>query len=347
MLAIHNYHDAHKSLPAGAGGMGAWVPTIGVTAYTLPYNEQGAMYETMVAYGQSAGARAQIQPLPTGQDLPQASGQDATGADDIILRAALRQVGPISAYLCPSDGNARQMSTVNTFGDSFGGAEPWLYSPRSCMMPSHGDAINDNGINPWTTGVWRAHGSAGRGAFMPYSWKSLGACVDGTSNTLGAGETCTSGMTGDIGTGNELKGGVASSQPGLSACLAQSPDRRTLLNPRSGIWRGRILLLGTPDNRMSTVLPPNSPSCHLGAVPDGMPPNFAFGVFPPSSNHTGGVNCGVLDGSVHFISDTINYLSGGVSSLDAPGLNITSGQSPFGVWGALGSLNGGESVSLP
>jgi hypothetical protein len=57
----------------------------------------------------------------------------------------------------------------------------------------------------------------------------------------------------------------------------------------------------------------------------------------------------MADGSVTFISDTIDC--GNLSSPDwqwivrnklIPGYG---GRSPYGVWGAMGSINGGESVS--
>ena len=73
-------------------------------------------------------------------------------------------------------------------------------------------------------------------------------------------------------------------------------------------------------------------------------PNFRYGIFTPTSNHTGGVNCAFLDGSVHFVSDTINAMNTGMSYAD---FSLTpTGTSLYGVWGALGTPNGGESKSL-
>ena len=49
----------------------------------------------------------------------------------------------------------------------------------------------------------------------------------------------------------------------------------------------------------------------------------------------GGVNALFADGSVHFISETIDAGNQG-----AP--EVTGGASPYGVCGALGTINGGE-----
>ena len=53
----------------------------------------------------------------------------------------------------------------------------------------------------------------------------------------------------------------------------------------------------------------------------------------------------MIDGAVRFISDTINC---GTVTSACPGRGTTPiiGESPYGVWGALGSRDGGESVSL-
>jgi prepilin-type processing-associated H-X9-DG protein len=68
----------------------------------------------------------------------------------------------------------------------------------------------------------------------------------------------------------------------------------------------------------------------------------------PSSNHTGGVNALFGDGSVHFISETINALTDGQSdSTVILKHTAENGISHWGVWGALGSAIGSESVSLP
>ena len=96
------------------------------------------------------------------------------------------------------------------------------------------------------------------------------------------------------------------------------------------------------ETAFQTVLPPNGASCvgRGGATER----NYMVSA---SSNHTGGVNTALADGSVHFVSDTINV--GTVDAfLDGAGnpTIMATGPSPFGVWGAMGSRNGGESTSI-
>jgi prepilin-type processing-associated H-X9-DG protein len=63
-----------------------------------------------------------------------------------------------------------------------------------------------------------------------------------------------------------------------------------------------------------------------------------------TSFHSGGVNVCLGDGSVRFVSETID--AGDLGTTSAPTHPVDSGESPFGVWGAYGSVNGGESKSL-
>ncbi|QDT15469.1 H-X9-DG-CTERM domain-containing protein [Alienimonas californiensis] len=60
------------------------------------------------------------------------------------------------------------------------------------------------------------------------------------------------------------------------------------------------------------------------------------------SYHTGGAQFVMADGSVTFLSETIDTGSGAGKGLTSP--PKTSGKSPYGTWGALGTRDGGETV---
>jgi prepilin-type processing-associated H-X9-DG protein len=88
----------------------------------------------------------------------------------------------------------------------------------------------------------------------------------------------------------------------------------------------------------NAIMPPNSPSCTIGTVE-----NNEGGLYAASSNHSTGVNCGYVDGSVHFITNNVN-----TNGLPA-GLQGKRPQGPsnYGVWGALGTPSGGETNTTP
>ena len=111
----------------------------------------------------------------------------------------------------------------------------------------------------------------------------------------------------------------------------------------TGTWAGQIEESRWNDGRSPysgyfAAAPPNSVSC----TGDGSSGNIHDGSFAlpgASSLHPGGVLTVLGDGSVRFVADTVDSGNQGAS------FNYTSGQSPYGVWGAMGSRNGGEPIS--
>ncbi len=77
----------------------------------------------------------------------------------------------------------------------------------------------------------------------------------------------------------------------------------------------------------------NTPRCAPGKG------EWNWGVFPPQGYHPGGVNGCMTDGSTRFFADNID-----TGNLAAP--EVTGGISPYGVWGAIDSKDGSESITL-
>jgi len=106
---------------------------------------------------------------------------------------------------------------------------------------------------------------------------------------------------------------------------------------RGGRWND-----GAPGLTLTnTILPPNAPSCSTGD-------ETSDGIFSAGSYHTAGINVAIADGSVMFISDSIDCgdLTATPPSFRQPRSSSKRTESPFGVWGALGTRAGQETRSL-
>lgn len=220
----------------------------------------------------------------------------------------------ITALLCPSDGEAQQHQPD--------------WNGRNSYVFNVGDTV------PWA----ESKGSEIRGPFSFEETYPFAMISDGLSNTLAMSERCVG--TGD---GSSLKGGLVIHYPAVTnnpdtanpiECLAQvgSNGRYVSGSDTRGDWTGRRWADGaTAFSMFNTILGPNGPTCWEGTW-DGN-----RGIAPPTSYHPGGANALRCDGSVSFISETIDT---GDLSQPCP----RSGPSPYGVWGAMGSRNGGEAA---
>jgi prepilin-type processing-associated H-X9-DG protein len=172
--------------------------------------------------------------------------------------------------------------------------------------------------------------------------RDFGFCTDGLSNTIVISESV---CADELGT-RKIKGGIAQTtamdlegwiwDPNICKNLGSNGELTGTVS--TSHWRCSRMLDGrVVYTHFNTILPPNAPSCIYNDE------ETAHGFYTATSNHSGGVNTGHLDGSVSFVSDNVD--TGGLPSNVQQG-RFLQGPSRFGVWGAMGTPNGGESASL-
>ncbi|MBA4190375.1 MAG: prepilin-type cleavage/methylation domain-containing protein [Planctomycetaceae bacterium] len=203
-------------------------------------------------------------------------------------------------------------------GLAYNGSDSTWPGRRNYVL-SFGDKINRNHDLPNT-----------RGIFGYKSKTRFTDITDGTSNTILMSEQ------GSGADATDYRGLAANNQSGMntnpSSCLSTVTNGKYTVSvqssrPMTALWHsGLASHIG-----FNTVLPPNSPNCINENWGDG------WGLMSATSYHAGGVNAVLADGSVRFIPNGINT---GSSSASEP----TSGASPYGVWGALGTMAGGEVI---
>ncbi|MDR1270770.1 MAG: DUF1559 domain-containing protein [Planctomycetaceae bacterium] len=315
-LAVHTYADIHKTFPAA---LGHHYGTVNIVASEfgrwsgfialLPGIEQTALYDRIMSENVYMEAG-----IAGPRILTVAQG----GKDN--PRAAQPDV-----FICPSNGVSNKPEAATGY---------------TCYRFNVGD-------NPYDSFV-DAHN---RGPFGYQAWRSLSAIHDGLSNTLSFSEKAVDEYDGkskdvkkQIATYNNLAtGGFSGGYLSDRTICVGSAVRGEYQYGVGGMASGFTLLVGWTwfgyDGRhinFVTTLPPNSPSCFMMVSP------WSY-MISATSFHPGGVNVSLLDGSGKFVSETID--SG--TAIKFPTPSAANGESPFGVWGAMGSRDGGESKTLP
>lgn len=180
-----------------------------------------------------------------------------------------------------------------------------------------------------------------RGAFAPGLTSSFKEITDGTSNSIALAEMGTIRQ-------RDVPGQYAIDLPPnvlADPAIALRMISRDQLTYRSEValhkyGRGYNWADGAAGpGLVNTILPPNGPSCAVGGS------GAVDGIYSAGSYHPGGALVAFCDASVRFISPKIDCGNASAAPPTADGYAGQTLASPFGVWGALGTINGGEIVT--
>jgi prepilin-type processing-associated H-X9-DG protein len=328
VIALQNHHDVNNNIPAATNSItaGSYTSTPGepwsATWLLLPFMEQQVKYDGMMS-ALSAGSTPH------------------TWSD-----SASYMVGTVAALCCPS--NEYATSRRQTYGSDSNANQT-----RTSYHPSWGDWVRAQ----MNCGLANAAKYGHRGLFTDCLKHDFAMVTDGLSNTVAVSEAVNaenfpqnngarfvkgysvllSDMQSTYSDGSWPSSGGRSPQTACGISVVTEPGNNKVYKLSLSIHStGRGLRMADGALCYSgfvTVMPPNSPSCL--ATSD----SNAWGIESATSNHKGGVNVGFVDGSCRFVTETVDC--GNLNSFQR-----LSGQSPYGIWGALGTCDEGEPLGL-
>ena len=362
-LGLHNYHAAYNQLPingAGTGTNGASISAlsnarsnerlswlVGIT----PFIEAQATWEQITNPLLRTVTYPAMGPCPA----PSTSGSVGTTPSDTY--------NPwwtdLPTLRCPSDPGTGLPAMGRTnyaacLGDSI---EGMTYGVK------HDSLIATNAPNYAQT----ARASC-RGAFVMRTKTGFRDMLDGTANTIAAGEIATDLGDKAITTSMYITGtGTATyAAPGACSPTFVDPARPKFWIPAAVVGttlsaaneqRGyRWAESGGMSSGFNTILPPNREVCS-GPVAATTPvptiatnaagnANLIDAVLPASSRHQGGAHVLMSDGAVKFITDSIEAgTSGGMVNFNGLLTQSPGSKSPYGLWGSLGTKASKETIS--
>lgn len=303
-LALHNYHDVFNTFVFRKGGTGQ--------TGALGNNNRLSGFIGLLPYIDQAPMYNQIQSGDLAAATPIQPGGPQAWAS---WSAWDRQ---IPGFRCPSDAGIQSARGTTSYAFSVG-------DYIGVDAATGRDSTNVNGLFAFRT---------------TYGMRDI---TDGTSNTVAFGERVIAnfGLNGNA--SPSIREGTLTGVAGITtnpgACLSavaaiSNGDRYTnatnVKGRFGGIWQdGQSERVG-----FNTIIAPNGPSCSNDANANA---DSAVSVLTASSYHTGGVQVLMADGAVRFVGDSIDTGNLGVAT-------TRGGSSPYGVWGALGTKNGGEVV---
>ncbi|MCC9602451.1 DUF1559 domain-containing protein [Stieleria sp. JC731] len=355
-LAIHNYHSAFKQLPLAGGGTSRAINNQDVSnrsnrwflSYAvgiLPYMEQQGLWdkisnpsvETVTGGNPPNGQWPAMGPCPWVSNYKPWATEIPTYRCPSDPQSSPPGLGRINYAVCYGDAS----NTVNNGGRNEGG---YISNQNN---PTNSDFFG-RGPTDFNWLVERSQ-AANRGFFWARRKTAFRDVLDGLANTIAAGEILTDASQRHINTSNaqlsfDYGGGNAVAPIQVTTSADIDPE-----NPKR--WLQTTTLSGTDQKRglrwadyrlnytaFQTIIPPNGPTATRSN-------DNSEGFFTAGSNHKGGCHILMGDGSIQFITDSIDSGDQSQAPVQTRGPWLLGGSpSPYGIWGALGTRDTGEVI---
>ncbi len=323
-LALHNYHDTHKCfapMSGGTSGSGNNLERLSGRVMVLPFLELDPLWQQIASQIATQG------------------GDPTIGLTYIL--PALPPSGEIEVFTCPSSSVPTQVNGQQHLSYAFNVGD-WLTN-----IPQNSAVLNGTVDGIIGTDVMSQRN---RGPFSFRSCAKISDFQDGTSNTALMAERDLGNPTNvrDI-IGRVARTAVTTPQACKANCvqgyfLASASPNPELPGERwsSGwMYHTAVTFIISP-NGCSCGDTTTYPSASGGA-------NSINAIITPSSRHTGGCHVLLGDGTVRFVNENINTGNDTITPDGlATGPSMTAfptGQTPYGVWGAIGTMQAGETIS--
>lgn len=312
-LSIHNYHDVHKATPlhmhrashdyGGGGNSGNLSWYFGL----LPYVEEASVFD----------------------NLPSAVTGAGYSWDGIVSgQSALGQMArvKIETFVCPSESMTNNLVAGIANFNYVANAGP----ARQLALPTAGTSTKSRGFISHSRMNTAGPGTSNcTGAWLGGSNNTVrfSDIIDGLSNTAALSESLVNSGGGndkDVRRNLYYTNSAMIQQMGASIRAVVQDGLANPLNWQEWSQYKGLTWLYTSSwekHLYNHVFPPNTISIP-GYNTDWFRCSEADGAVTPSANHPGGVQMSLADGSVRFVSDTID----------------------IDLWWAIGSNNGGEVI---
>jgi len=356
ILAMHTFEGPNRRIP---GSKAATIGRFSMHTEILPYIDQKPLYDRL-NFDTTSPTITSISVVngPMNSTLASVSGSPFTLAgNEVDVGTASAPPGShrlaiftkLTSFNCPVDMGPTSVAAGNSYcpvvtagaPGGTGGARMTGGALLEALWPASGGE-GTSGSVPTTSPMADTTGWGPR-----MNPPNLGGIQDGTSNTLGMVERVKGWGAG----GRQVPTNIAYSTSnvgflvqggsipdvGFSGTSTAGDNRAAVTACRTAMQTATSPMTGQGNNDQSgsqwfqytchwlgcanTMGPPNSAVCSGGGAGD----LAESGIAPPSSFHSGGANCGFMDGTVRFVTDAVELR----------------------VFHCLGTSAGSESMTLP